>query len=256
MKNIYLFTLLVLLLSACSLQKRQYNKGYYISWHKDTNKTQKMEPQSSVLATESNEIGVISASINDDLSFSQPHKTYTLPNDSDQCDVIILKNQNADELKVKITEITLDQVLYKPCNQPNGKVEAIDKSKIFMIKYPNGTKEMFKDEEKNVNAQGKVKTNDERWKTENAKKKVSPFALLSFIFGILTVLTFAVFGTLGIAAVPLVFGGLAVICSIIGFIQIKKKSDKYKGKFLAVLGLIFGLIFSVLSIAFLALVAL
>jgi hypothetical protein len=75
MKNIYLFTLLVLLLSACSLQKRQYNKGYYISWHKDTNKTQKMEPQSSVLATESNEIGVISASINDDLSFSQPHKT-------------------------------------------------------------------------------------------------------------------------------------------------------------------------------------
>ncbi len=56
-------------------------------------------------------------------------------------DVIILKT--GDEVKAVVSEIGLDVVKYKKAENLNGPLYTLEKAKIFMIKYENGTKDVF-----------------------------------------------------------------------------------------------------------------
>jgi len=56
-------------------------------------------------------------------------------------DIITLKN--GDEIKSKVLEVTTDQVKYKKWENQEGPVYSSNKSDVFMIKYVNGTKEVF-----------------------------------------------------------------------------------------------------------------
>ncbi len=58
-------------------------------------------------------------------------------------DIITLKN--GDEIKAKVNEIDLNVVKYKKFDNQNGPIYSIDKEKIFMIKYENGSKDVFTD---------------------------------------------------------------------------------------------------------------
>jgi len=60
-------------------------------------------------------------------------------------DVIILKN--GDEIQSVVSEIGLDAIKYKRFDNPEGPVYTLEKSKIFMIKYANGTKDVFGSQE-------------------------------------------------------------------------------------------------------------
>lgn len=70
------------------------------------------------------------------------------------CLVYILKSQDiivmetGDEIKAKVLEITLDEIKYKMFNNPDGPTIDVLKKDVFMIKYKNGTKQLF--EEQNV----------------------------------------------------------------------------------------------------------
>lgn len=57
----------------------------------------------------------------------------------------VLVKRNGDEIQVKVQEITLDVIKYKRFDNPEGPVISIAKSDVFMIKYENGTKEVFKE---------------------------------------------------------------------------------------------------------------
>jgi len=60
-------------------------------------------------------------------------------------DVIILTN--GDEIEAKVTEILSNEVKYKRASNPTGPTYTIQKSKIFMIRYQSGDKDVFgKDE--------------------------------------------------------------------------------------------------------------
>ena len=78
----------------------------------------------------------------------------------DKCDNMILKNGN--EIKGKVTEITLDEIKYKKCDNLEGPTISIAKKDVFMIQYANGETEVIKakkDEEQpkqNSNAINKV----------------------------------------------------------------------------------------------------
>jgi len=63
-------------------------------------------------------------------------------------DIIIKKT--GDEVKVKITEVGLDNVKYKKYDNIDGPIYTIPKYEIFMIKYENGSKDVFKDIKKEV----------------------------------------------------------------------------------------------------------
>ncbi|HRY31395.1 MAG TPA: hypothetical protein P5531_00310 [Bacteroidales bacterium] len=57
-------------------------------------------------------------------------------------DFIILKN--GDEIKAVVKEIGLTEIRYKKFSNPDGPVVVIPKSEVFMIKYKDGSKEVFK----------------------------------------------------------------------------------------------------------------
>ncbi len=65
--------------------------------------------------------------------------SHALPSHSQ--DVITLKT--GDELKVKVLEILSDMVKYKKWENLEGPTYTSNKSEIFMIKYQNGTKDVF-----------------------------------------------------------------------------------------------------------------
>jgi hypothetical protein len=56
-------------------------------------------------------------------------------------DIIIKKN--GDDLKVKVIEITKEEIKYKNFENIDGPVYYISKNDVFMIRYQNGTKETF-----------------------------------------------------------------------------------------------------------------
>lgn len=55
----------------------------------------------------------------------------------------ILTKRNGDEMQVKVTEITLDDVKYKRYTNLTGPTFVIAQSDVFMIKYENGDKDLF-----------------------------------------------------------------------------------------------------------------
>jgi hypothetical protein len=56
-------------------------------------------------------------------------------------DVIILKN--GDEIKSIVAEVLPDQIKYKKFENKQGPSYGIEKSKVFMIRYANGSKDVF-----------------------------------------------------------------------------------------------------------------
>ncbi|MDR1259157.1 MAG: hypothetical protein LBK65_07780 [Tannerellaceae bacterium] len=60
-------------------------------------------------------------------------------------DIITLKS--GDEVKAKVQEVGLTDVKYKKYDNLEGPVYTLLKTDIFMIKYENGEKDVFKDEE-------------------------------------------------------------------------------------------------------------
>lgn len=60
---------------------------------------------------------------------------------SDECDIIVLINGN--EIKAKIIEVTKELIKYKKCENLNGSIFLIKKSEVFMLKYPNGIKNII-----------------------------------------------------------------------------------------------------------------
>ncbi len=56
-------------------------------------------------------------------------------------DIIILKS--GDEIKSMVVEVLSDQIKYKKFENKTGPSYGIEKSKIFMIRYANGSKDVF-----------------------------------------------------------------------------------------------------------------
>ncbi|MCL2042033.1 MAG: hypothetical protein FWG84_08375 [Bacteroidales bacterium] len=59
-------------------------------------------------------------------------------------DIITLRN--GDDIEALVQEIGTDEVKYKKFENPNGPNYTLKKSEIFMIRYVNGSKDVFKDE--------------------------------------------------------------------------------------------------------------
>ncbi|GAA4440005.1 hypothetical protein GCM10023188_36780 [Pontibacter saemangeumensis] len=60
----------------------------------------------------------------------------------------VLTKRNGDELQVKVQEITPAEIKYKRYDTLEGPLISISKAEVFMIKYENGTKEVFQEEVK------------------------------------------------------------------------------------------------------------
>lgn len=64
-------------------------------------------------------------------------------------DIIVFNDAN--EIEVKVTDITDKTISYVKWNNPDGPKYTVNKSEVFYVKYSNGEKEVFKSDKKQSN---------------------------------------------------------------------------------------------------------
>lgn len=77
----------------------------------------------------------------------------------------VITMTNGEEVKALVLEITQSEIKYKKFDNPNGPNYTLKKSEIFMIKYANGSKEVYNiptPEGNNVEKSGQGKTGKPR----------------------------------------------------------------------------------------------
>ena len=235
----------ILTLFNCSLQKRKYQSGYFLSWNKNNLSIAKNEKQKG-FNVQKNEIKFNEISFEKDITTSANNKITKIFNNTiknnlavpDSCDKIIYKD--GAKIMAKITEINTSEIRYKRCDFIDGPTFVEKQNKLFMIKYSNGKSEMFKTEKAVENNNGKNIQDSQKINDKN--KKTNPFSTASLVFSILGFFPLSFLGwTLG-----LIFGAIARN-------QVNKDSNKYNqnSKGLATAGVIIstvGLILIVLII--------
>lgn len=232
-----LISLLVLsfILPSCSVQKRRYNKGYDINFRKFSSKTVK-KGSSSENTTDNPvmdnnienapETELLVSALKNDIAdvVCKPQKSLIGANDS--CDIIYLKNRQI--IKAKVIEINKTEIKYKRCDNLSGPIIVIDKKEVKNITYKNGYNEEFNETEENIQSK-KTSPDFSKKKERNRSGEYDGFSIASLVCGILGVFIF-------FTAVP------AVICGIIGLKNIRESGDTIKGRVMATVGLVLGVI--------------
>lgn len=150
MKLKFLYLLLsIALLSNCTVKKRSYQKGYYVSFNKHSVKPKaekKTEPQKDLYPSEFEKTKSYLASnaTGNELamagSVSKPLIDLGAPADS--CgDMITLTN--GKQILAQVTEINEDIIKYKRCDNLSGPSYSEHRNNIAQIKYVNGVVEHF-----------------------------------------------------------------------------------------------------------------
>lgn len=226
----------ILTLFNCSLQKRKYQSGYFLSWNKNNLSIAKNEKQKG-FNVQKKEIKFKDISFEKDITASANNKVTKIFNNSitnnvafpDSCDEIIYKD--GTEIKAKITEINTSEIRYKRCDFIDGPTFVEKQNKVFMIKYANGKSEMFKTEKAVEYYNGKIIQDSQ--KINDKDKNTNPFSQASLVCSILGFYPLSLIGWI----FGVIFGGIAKK-------QIKIDPNKYnkKSENLAKAGVIIGTI--------------
>jgi len=140
-----------------------------------------------------------------------------LDGQQESCDTIV--STMGDVIVGKVTDVSEIEIKYKRCGIFNSPTYSIRRSNISVIKYANGTKDLF-------TASGPV---DYRYSTEEVKTE--GLGLAGFIVSLAGLL---------VLAIP--FGLIAVIFGSISLGRIKRSPGRYKGRGYALASLIIGIL--------------
>ena len=230
MKNqlTYSFLLLALvsfLFSDCSMQKRKYRSGYYVITKKGHVKVNENEPgrityknqmrkhlhtqRKDTKVSVEQEMGLIASAGKAGVKHTQKLSIRPLPSVEDSCgDKIVFLD--GEEVLCKVLEVGTKNIVYKTCDNLQGPKISRSKEKVFMVKYQNGSTEVF--EHQKVTPVALVKPVE----LGTQKKKMNGLSLAAFIVSLFS-------WTLVLAPVAFVMG-------IVGLMEIKKDSERLKGK--------------------------
>jgi len=241
-QSIIFLLLISLLLFNCTVSKRHYRKGYHLAWHnnsppasKETNlskaflrheRINRIEDQLN-RAMETTRVEITASAEKMKVNAYKRKQLKQVRLENDTCgDVLTFRD--GTELTVKIVEVFNGTVKYLPCNNLDGPLRVANGEKIFMIKYANGTKEIFKEP-------AKVNTMPNAQRAPQAKK-TNGFALASFIAACVS--TFIIY------LLP-----VALILGVIALFQMSQYPEKYKGKWMAIFGVVFGAVLGLLVLS-------
>jgi len=238
MKRSALLLPILLFLLSCSVQKRHYQKGYCISWHKHVSVSATAETKQKTIQKVANKKQIeadlvskdlenktdIFASSSNELNSGNFTKSKIISNPEDSCDVILYKD--GSEIKVKITEISSANIKYKRCDMPEGPVYVANKTQIFMIKYANGTKEVVKTSENTYTSSAQNPPQKVR-----KRKKITRLSTGALIFSIL-------------GFYPLIMAGgiAAIIMASVQLYKIRMYPDDYGAERKAIIALVIGIV--------------
>lgn len=220
MRYLSAFLPALLLIVACTVQKRLHQPGYHVEWKKQAHRSVDkavMEQQDAALS-ETPEDDVTIREIAPIAEAELPEMKVTPP-DSIACDTLIL--QSGVKKAVKVEEVGVDVVRYKKCDNLTGPSFSVKKDDVHRVKFANGTEE-------EITPKGQKPAAGEK-KTASGKR-VEGFGIASFVLSL---------AGLFIAGIPLGF-----ISVIFGFISISRimKHKEFSGGGFAVAGIIIGLL--------------
>ena len=248
-----LIAIFVVFLDSCSIYKRKHLSGYSIqkSSRKQNVDSQQLWSNSAELSTndyftstEGN--GLVGEKKPENLtttenenygwyfqnskidgnSFPKIQSRVKLRKEKD-CDEIILRNGKS--INGKIVEIGLQEIKYKNCDNLNGPLISVEKDDAFMVKYSNGTSQVFEE-----NATKKIFQSINGARTE-------PMAIFSLALSVLGLL----FGLFIFGIVGLIFCFFGIVLGIASLIRISNSPGKFTGKGFAIAGIISGVLFFV-----------
>lgn len=265
-KVLLLFTFGFLLLYSCSTNRQLYISGYktsnkiekedskqYASKKNSQNKSDSYRTDLSldkVLEEENsnNFDNHLSTSTDNDLSFltlSSNHKLDLKPKKDNECDEIILKN--GDELRVKVIEITEAVIKYRRCDNLTGPIYSISKADVFLIKYPNGTRDVFVEDDNKKSASNQNSSEEKSEALVDKKsevygekepKKGSGLGTVSFIFALLGLINLIIAMASPIGLLFTIMCLLLSLASLITGIVGVSKSNTTWGKVGSIIGII------------------
>jgi len=189
---------------------------------------------------------------------SQESKTYI--KDSNNCDLIIL--QNAEEIDAKVKVVGEDKIKYKKCSNLKGPLYTKPKSKVFLIKYANGTKDVLNESDDKKQKDVKINNNNtdqaDADDSKSQKKSIEGFSLAggisSFVTLLFPIIPFPASALVGVAVITFILGTGSLVFSSVGLSRIGSNSDRFKGKAWGIIGIIISAISLLLIIIFLALI--
>lgn len=135
---------------SCSIQKRHHVSGYHIEWFGKSNSTAGTQHRIKISGSESKlqEADIttqplLEASIGV-MPLTQPSHRNQMPEKTSAingCDTIFFIDGVV--MKSKVIEIRPEHVVYRYCDNPNGELVTVEKSKIKIIAYANGSSQTF-----------------------------------------------------------------------------------------------------------------
>ena len=186
-RSIIFYTILfALILSFCTIQKRTYQKGYYVHWKSNKSKKELVHPkddpkqivsQSAVKKNESvqlNSESPIIASRGKDF-FINPKEIIKDSINKGCGDSIWFKR--GFKIKATVLEVSEETVKYETCGNYASKIITVSKKELSWIRYQNGGYEFFED----YGAKPKV---DKSSDGEHQASKNSLISLILEIFGL------------------------------------------------------------------------
>jgi hypothetical protein len=244
-----LLTLTVLLFfSNCSIEKRVHRSGFYIKSNQSFSKDQSKDINISIEEEDVDQKVAAKELKPQKQEISEPS----------ECDIIITKD--GDEIEALVSEVGIETIRYKRCGNKDGPDYLIRKNQVFMIKFKNGDKEVFKEnidksnftlkeleeegEQKEVEVEKEEKKPETKEKTatkdpyagKNLRKRIEPLAVVSFL---------SAFAAIFILGIPLSI--VAVVTGVIAMTRIE--SNEYLGGFFfAILGFLAGVIFLIVML--------
>lgn len=228
----YLYIVLVLsvIITSCSLEKRQYNKGFYFSRN---NKLQssassvKSIDKPSVITEIKHQESQDDGSVEQKISKTSEALTFEpAAKDSNECDQIVFHDSREESVIVK--EVTPTEIKYKKCGFEEGPLYTVDPTSVSVINYRNGTKEYYGSYVKPKLDEDKSNKIDHPTSWANDPREVEIFSVLSFASSLIVMFP-------GIALVSIVLG-------IIGLRMFKKEPGKFKGRGFAIAGIWIGVL--------------
>ncbi|MBI1305317.1 MAG: DUF4190 domain-containing protein [Bacteroidetes bacterium] len=259
-RNLLLFLTLILAISSCTIQKRRYNRGFYLEGFTRNgakNHAEKLNFKPLLKASkdlvnndslqftlqrlkhaglppieEFKKTQIAGSELNEHAKNKNTEKFFNDLNrvennaDPEKCDHIIFSN--GDEAEVLITDITTDSIFYTPCDQPDGEIIGQSVKSVFMVKRADGSKQTFD------NTQHEVPESHPSKSLQNEDRTIPASAIVSLISGIMIYLTAAV----GIAGVGLILIVLAMVTGIVALSKIKSNPNEYRGSAMAITGIV------------------
>jgi hypothetical protein len=215
------------------IQKRKYNKGWFVSSSRRMNQLEKktmaihtykgtIDRDGARVRIEQDGLSTLASLVDrerfeNDLEMVRFHKDQIT---QEECDEIL--TQKGESIYAKVLEISPSEVKYKKCDFLSGPTYTIERNDVFMITYSNGSKDVFGLPEP---GQDKVKETRQKESGEvnERGKKVHPLATTSIFMSV------AAIGVAWLISAPLglVMSILALVFGIVAVSVVSRNKEHY-----------------------------